>query len=412
LIAAAIVGLLPLSGLGQGLQMTLTTSGTAFTVVDQPAAGASVAAGRAWQTQRDSIVAAATLTNFSNTDVTIHYDHIGMAANRFQFQVVNSAGDAVWLSEAFFDEAPVILPDQAVLKKRASFRRTVRIPLRVGDSWLPTGRYTLIAYTGARGPQATSIFDVISPVPSIDTGLRGTVGTYNGTAHPDPVQATVRVVEVRPSGARSNAPLFTWTGSTDAQGQFQVVTPPGTFSVSASPLAATPGDGTTVTLVPTGTVISIGQLPIYYAGPLIPAPNSPRTVQVIPGQFTTCNLVLPRVTQPNPNLIPTVTSAKLINLRATASIPPTLGFEVQAVGSTPTGGYSNPRLVLRPTDPAHPEIRGYDFLIDPPAPGSTITEAFVSHTATVASVGGSLPPVVRVYAAGNFVDATISFERN
>jgi hypothetical protein len=72
---------------------------------------------------------------------------------------------------------------------------------------------------------------------------------------------------------------------------------------------------------------------------------------------------------------------------------------VLATGMVNTGGWSNIRLALRPNAPKDLNLH-LDFLGDPPAPGTIVTQAFVEVNARFDAEKAGLIGVV-VYAANN-----------
>ncbi|HZJ13965.1 MAG TPA: hypothetical protein VFD27_02900 [Chthoniobacteraceae bacterium] len=132
--------------------------------------------------------------------------------------------------------------EQFVLAGRVTLRRTIRIPLKTSEGqWLAAGRYTLRAETGLGEALAQVPIDIVG------TGIRGQVFfrefTLGAAPPPDgdglivsdpiPIQATVRISEMRDPNAQYDHPPFAWSGLTDSQGHFNVATPAGRFFLIA-----------------------------------------------------------------------------------------------------------------------------------------------------------------------------------
>lgn len=100
---------------------------------------------------------------------------------------------------------------------------------------------TEVTVEGGKYSEVTFHFPAPLPPPPPDTGIRGLVliGPITPVAREgDPNEAPlagaqVRVEEIRLPNARYSDPPFVWNGVTNAEGRFQVRTPPGKFRVTA-----------------------------------------------------------------------------------------------------------------------------------------------------------------------------------
>jgi len=368
---------------GQGLQISLVTGGYRFDVTT-PAPAKSIAKTRAVP-KKASFPANVLLRNLSHSSVPLTYPDAAAAAHGFRFRVLAEDGSVAWQSEA--DPAAGTDPVVTELRAKKVLRRTVEIPLKVGGAWLPTGRYTLEATAGLNGPAATSVFELTSPLDS-GTGIRGRVFLQDGDGPEVPVSATVQISELKllfPGGDQSEP--FSWTGTTDAEGRFSVATPPGSYSINVTPLIeADP---------------SVLSEPAVSAKPI-------EIVRVIEGQYSEYNYEIHSSLQSTKSLVPWVTSVSAYqNGFITNSFPTVYHpiLEIRATGSVPTGGYVNPRLVPRVSNTLTSELLEFDFLIDPPAPGTMVTHSFVTHAATYYLPGVAGVPRVRVYGHYNSLDS-------
>jgi hypothetical protein len=369
----------------QGMQVSLTTAGTRFELPASDAASPATTTSKPLRNlrPRESFTASASLSNLSRTDITLAYPANGQEPG-FRFRLYNRAHEQVWVSDA---DSVVLLPDvtevEFVLKAHARLRRTMQIPLKSADGgWLPSGRYTLEASVGIDGPSATALFDIVRAGElSPETGVRGQLflqrqvsSGISGYAV-EHLPSTVFITEVRDPPARFSTPGFTWSGPTDAEGRYEVITPPGRFQVTA----------TAHNIVSAPSVVS-----------------SFDTVTVNPGIFARHNILLRGQ----------YTKARVITSLVASAAGDAKLLRIAATTTVPTGGCRNPRLVT------HTDLNGstpgplqFDFLIDPPVPGSAVTQAFETHTAVVqfSAKTGYYSGIV-VYSSSNSLTAPFVVE--
>lgn len=390
LIVACLFGFLGSLGFGQlpqpgargglGLQIALTTTAYRFDVTGDPTPDRAGRLRPQSFIRRESFTASAALLNLSRSDVTLAYPTAAAAADRFAFRILSSSGAELWTSAPVpgaGDSVPLILP------KHSALRRTAAIPLKIGGAWLPSGKYTLETKAGLEGPSASIPFEVVSPAvtplppePPPGTGLSGHLSDLDTAGPPVPVSATIRIQELGLRLQGDTRPFFSWTGQTDALGFYQAHTPAGSFTVSM-----TRNDG---------------------SGQVIPEPNSGYApiVIVTAGAFTTYDHTF---YSSRASTLPLIDSISLISVDAqvmqTNSIPPSIyhAYVTTAVGPSSTGG-SNPRLVPRAS--SDPDVLEYDFLLDPPAPGSAAT-APLQYSATDGVSGSRAVKLIRVHGRAN-----------
>lgn len=226
-----------------GLHLALNTGGYKFFVGDSttPPAATSARAAKlgGLLPTREGFAASAILANTSRSAIPFEFNDAGAAAVKFKFSVSDADGTLVWQSDTDLISAQVITP--ATLGKGERWKRMLQIPLKVDGAWLKPGIYTLEATLVATpSVSAATIFEVakLPEVPTGDTGIIGHVveqAPPNPLARiaPTPVKAQVSIMEKRLPNARYDHPAFFWTGPTDDHGNFKVVTPPGTFIVTA-----------------------------------------------------------------------------------------------------------------------------------------------------------------------------------
>jgi hypothetical protein len=263
---------------GGGLAISLTTSGIRF-VVPSPAADENAPApgtGGISINARTSFAACVTLSNRSNSDIKFTFPSPAAAANHFTFRILNADDDVIWESDAGVI-SPTVMTD-ATLGKRHTWRRTIQVPLKTNaTTWLPAGHYTLQAFvSGTPSASANVFFDVVHPPPPPEDN-QGIDGVVLQRAPfpplpvavvfpPIPVKANYTIEEIVPPNMER--PSHVWTGVTDDQGRFHVMTPPGLFKVTASKVPE-PGDPTT------------------------PPPVATAEARVNAGVFTKVTLILP-----------------------------------------------------------------------------------------------------------------------
>ena len=242
--------------LGGGLQVSLSTSGYKFIAADAPVPEASTK-GREFRpaAARDSFAASALLVNRSGSEVAFTFPNPPAAERHWTFRVFDSAGGLVWESDA--DVIAAQVTTEAKLGKSERWKRSILVPLKLDGKWLAPGSYTLEASIDAdRQLGATAIFQIVPPLlpkPETDknTGIKGRVmlgiGDMPGDVDKPAVGARITVQEMRTDAAPGERPLFSWTGTANELGGFQVLTPPGKFLVTAS--AQKPGATTEGSLV-------------------------------------------------------------------------------------------------------------------------------------------------------------------
>lgn len=368
-----------------GLQLSLTTSGVKFDVGNATPVTRSKAHPLA--AAREAFSAAAILVNLSRSDTTLVYPSAEAAANRVAFQLTNPAGEVLWTSEAASASADASV--EVAFPRRSAVRRIVQVPLKLNGAWLATGRYTLKADAG--GASASVFFDVANTTGEIPdgTGIRGQLFqqgwvpaqttlpagvsvTVGHLSTPIPVAGTLYVERLSGSPQSFGRPISSTSVHTDPEGNFVFPTAPGRYQVRAESPAVNP--------YPT-------LMPVYMQ------------VEVTAGKFTPLNFIIAGNLRENAGSgvrnIESATGKIVGGAQGT--------IEVTATTVVPTGGYTNPRLVQRASTTGALE---FDFLIDPPAPDSTLTEALVTHTAT-ASVPYAAYSYVRVYGAMGSQDVTL-----
>lgn len=387
----------------QGLQVSLTTSGISFEIPGPTVTPQTTAAAKPTRKGRGivarpatSFVATASVTNLSRTPIEFSFANASDAATHLQFQVLNSAGVVVWTSTP-----PVLTTNSAsmttgatsTLGRKENWRRTVRVPL-TDDSgaYLPAGLYRLQALVGDSPVSASSFFELKASAVANSTGIQGKVTTYDSII--DPLRtaaptsgssdssslislpfAQVTVSEVREDGAQYDHPPFSTTTSTDENGNYKVITPPGRFQVSARPLV----------------ILNLNPTPFT---PIV------HTLTVVSGQLTTQNLSL---YGPDPS---TLTFQPIYNVN---SVSTSLGIPIlgssrmvftRARGHTSSTGWVHPRLVVRNGGALTADgILEYDFQAAPPdgvsAPVLMEVNAFAFATVPPSYKGS------RVYSATN-----------
>jgi hypothetical protein len=266
-----------------GLRLTLETGGYKFFISDPaPPATAALRSHAArlggLLPTNEGFSAGAVLANGSRSDLTFDFNDAGAAAVKFKFSVLDANGALVWQSDTDLVSAQVVTP--ATLGKGERWKRMIQIPLKVGGAWLAPGVYTLEAALPATPTvMAVTIFEVakMPEPPANDTGIVGHVLAAQATGDPIPVKANVVIHEVRLPNARYDHPEFAWAGTTDEGGNFKVVTPAGSFMVTATPYT--------------------NQLTPASANP-VALPKVTVTVAVDAGKFTEVTLTIPKKSEP------------------------------------------------------------------------------------------------------------------
>jgi hypothetical protein len=295
-----------------GLSVSLTTSGYSFPSAD-PAVNPAMARTRPHRSAAavPSFQASAVIANLSHSEVPFSFPNPMAAARHWTFQVFDSTGAQVWISDTDEGATPVATP--ASLAPHSAWRRTVKVPLVVNGAALALGHYTLQATVeGNPVLGSTTGFAVISGVATGLMGIKGQVFqsriaidgvSRTGTVSPGAVtttavapiglgvKATVTVTQVLDSTGGGQTP-FTWSGLTDDAGNFQVTTPVGKFMVGA--VAYTDPGTVTPANSQTGAVV------------VDPLPGS-LLVTVLPGKFTVHDIYLPGIIINPPPPVPTDT---------------------------------------------------------------------------------------------------------
>lgn len=226
---------IPLTEAGlAGLQVSLTTSGYKFLLAEPetPAPAATTLP----RPQREWFVASALVANRSNTDIAFTFPTPAAAAAKWTFRIFNSAGVELWRSDSGVITPQVLT--EATLEKRGRWKRLIQVPLRIDGRLLEPGIYTLEASIDAdKSLGATALFEVaLPPMPpgpnDKNTGIKGTV-LLPGDGDQPAAGALVSITEIRMDASPLNRAPFFWLGHADADGKFQVVTPPGRFRVTA-----------------------------------------------------------------------------------------------------------------------------------------------------------------------------------
>lgn len=220
-----------------GLQVTLTTG--AYKLVVPETAPTNTASGNP---VNESFPASVVVYNRSNSDIPFVFPNAGSAERHFTFAVFDSAGTKVWQSDSEAAAAQVETP--RVLTRGTSWKRLIQIPLRIKGTALPVGTYTVEAsIDDAKKPiGASALFEVARPTttPTTQNGIKGLV--LVATAPPAdgvaPVEAPgagakISISEIVTSSTPLNRLPFTWQGTANAEGKFQVNTPVGRFRVTA-----------------------------------------------------------------------------------------------------------------------------------------------------------------------------------
>lgn len=328
--------------IGGGLQMSLSTSGYQFEIDDGTVeVPLKTKAQRAAKFQGASLVASVVLANRGNVPAPFVFADAAAAERKFRFKVFQEDGTQVWESEA--DAAGESQAVEASLVKRSPWRRTVQVPLNLDGTWLASGRYTLEASVDAEGgPGATAVFEVVnlregSIPPAENTGILGKVlmssdkePASNAEEMPPakdlPVRAFVMVREIIPPNVKLNRAPYTWSGSTDSEGNFRAPTTAGRFRVTARPdYRPTPAlANASAAIVASTTVeveVSLGQFAEVElklgSGPVILNQAKVHSVEEVHVEY-----------------LPTLATPGM--LRITAS------------GTVSSGGWSNARLIQRP----------------------------------------------------------------
>jgi hypothetical protein len=246
-----------------GLQLSLDTGGFRFVVGEPvpPVATANALAAKvgALLPTNGGFAARVALANTSRAAIPFEFNDSGAASVKFQFSVRAPSGALVWQSDTDLISAQVITP--ATLGKGERWKRVMQIPLKVDGTWLAPGRYTLTAtLAGAPAVSAQTIFevaDVILP-PAGSSGIRGLVligpvspVTTAGQSNEKPLAgALVTITEIqRPDVYYIRGP-WTWNVTTDQDGKFAQVTPPGRYRLTASTPPTTTRNEASVILLP------------------------------------------------------------------------------------------------------------------------------------------------------------------
>jgi hypothetical protein len=272
---------LPVTG---GLQMSLNTSAYKVT----PGGPVFAKSGSTKRIAAGGLVASVVLANRSGSDVQFEFPDSAAAARRFDFRVLNAAGEEVWNSAAEVDGEEVTQS----LARRSKWSRTLRVPLTTDGVNFPAGRYTLeAALAGEPRIGATTIFEIVEapvpPPPPAGTGISGVVlwlpsnhvlldgGVIAPAVLPSPVRAKIRIQEVVPDGAQTLRAPFVWEGETTADGRFQANTPPGRYQVQATKI-----DGGITTTAERSLTVTDPTLIIF-------PPMPPRTTATLSAEVTT-----------------------------------------------------------------------------------------------------------------------------
>lgn len=329
LLLTLLLFLLPRSGQAQlGLNVSLTTSGYRFqagdTAVVTPA-NVKKKASRQKADAPESFRAAVIVANFSRTDVPFNFPNTAAAARHWTFRVFDSAGAQVWISDSDDTVNPMATP--VTLKHGSAWRRSVDVPLKVNDTWLVPGRYTLEAsIAGDPAIGSTTAFEVVSStVTSTDTGIKGQVfqqtfpiyipggpildplpltggasanaassTTANFVLAPVGVKATVTVTQYYPPGVQPLVAPRSWTVTTDDSGNYTISVPPRQYNVTA---VATSG-----TVVPPPVALSNSATSAGSANAQLLIGPISLPVKVVAGQYTVKNVYLTKYITTSPTL--------------------------------------------------------------------------------------------------------------
>ena len=339
---------------------------------------------------RETFAATVALVNLSKTNVTFNFPHPAAAERLFTFRILDSAGTKIWESGTDEMSAQVITP--ATLKKQGRWARTVKIPLKVDGNWLAPGQYSLeAALAGQPAPSASTLFVVTWPSETASTGIKGrTFQIAQVTVDPFPVidirpfislavpiKAIVTVEEYFEPGRQYVRAPYSWMVETDAEGNYQLTTPPGRYSVSAQKFGANSGDGTSS--------------PSYL-------------VDVIPGQFAVQHIYFPAAPASTARLVPIGGLVTAKRLGPSLSDSSAALVHVTAKGMVNSGGWTAPQLRPRPS--SNLAVLEFDFIAEPP--NGMATQSFEPIETTLDFICPVAITKIRVHSEIGHSEAVIS----
>jgi|GEM_PF-2847645 len=393
-VVAGLMGLLlvslPQAALGAtargGLQISLSTSGYRFSIAgDAGGAAAKTKGARSSVPVRESFAATAALANLSKTDVAFTFPDPAAAARLFTFRILDSAGTKIWESGTDTMSAQVITP--ATLKRGSRWARTVQIPLKVEGTWLAPGQYSLeAAIAGQPAPSASTLFEIAWPAETGGTGIKGRVfqaaevtlnpfpviGTQQSISLAIPVKAVVTVEEYNEPGRQYFRAPYVWTVETDEEGNYQLTTPPGRYSVSARKFAEG-NDGKS-------------------------SPSYP--VEVTPGRFAVQYIYFPGAPLSRAQLVTAVYSVTATNLGPVGTSSGVSLLHLGAQGTVSSGGWSQPQL--RPRLSLDSTVLAFDFVAEPPT--GAATQAFMPIAASLDVVCPAGVTKIRVHSQVGYAE--------